>query len=313
MKLITALCVIVGLNTSIWAALPDNYQSLSAMDKQDILWENITADAYAPDQLPTDSVGFSDIIGLLSAEWLLPTFNHVSDEIPLEPNGELRKKLIHTYGSVAKVSLNITEDHPYTGIFASGALGLMRASLATQFTGGWLSTYTPGMALKFLIDRKPSVNLHVMNSLEGQGHNTNFFAKPFSSDLEEPTSFTLKILGRAFTKAVKMLRPDAEPTHLDLDHMATFDRYGFKDNQVVSPYIITFMPANGVWLPQNSTADLRNLLGRLNPGRTLYKVLVSGEDNPTTFKLIGELVLESDFVASEYGDKVLFFQHHLKR
>ncbi len=53
---------------------------------------------------------------------------------------------------------------------------------------------------------------------------------------------------------------------------------------------------------------MRLALAELPKGTILYNVHVRESAN-SDLALLGELVTESEFVASEYGDKQLFFQH----
>ena len=64
-------------------------------------------------------------------------------------------------------------------------------------------------------------------------------------------------------------------------------------------------------MPSQYDEDFRELLADLDEGTVLYTVLVSSRETPNVFQKIGEIVLESRFVASSYGDTILFFQHNL--
>ncbi|OWA54873.1 hypothetical protein BV898_19265 [Hypsibius exemplaris] len=59
--------------------------------------------------------------------------------------------------------------------------------------------------LKILIDEQRSQNLQVMWSVDGQGPNKNFFHNRFSNIIPPPTSFALKVLGKAFDKTIDRL------------------------------------------------------------------------------------------------------------
>ena len=65
-----------------------------------------------------------------------------------------------------------------------------------------------------------------------------------------------------------------------------------------------------VAVPSNSTNDFRlNIVERLTPGTVIYMVYGRPTANFTDALLIGELVSDSEFIASEYGDTLLFFRH----
>ena len=152
------------------ANLPDNYLSLDSSQKQEILWENINK-SHNEQPLPKlKENGFKDIYSILSGLFnLKPSFDFFSDEIP-----DGRKKIIHANGSTGKISFIPAAGHPFTGIYQTGTQGIARLSLATSPSD---TSFTPGMAIKFLLPDNASLNLHVMNALNGQGSDWNFFAK----------------------------------------------------------------------------------------------------------------------------------------
>ena len=78
------------------------------------------------------------------------------------------------------------------------------------------------------------------------------------------------------------------------------------------PYQLIFTPnpANA-WSP-DSKEDLRVHLHRIPPGTLLYNVSARRIPNGPVDHL-GELITRSGFVASQYGDEMLFFQHARKR
>lgn len=82
------------------AGLPADYQDLTAAQKIDALWGSIQASKYpAVTALPSKEPSPA---ALLWPPYLWATLLHSSD---LMPKG--RAKLIHTFGSVCKVSLKI--------------------------------------------------------------------------------------------------------------------------------------------------------------------------------------------------------------
>ena len=85
------------------AGFPADYQDLIAAQKIDALWGSIQASTYpAATALPTEEPSAAAQLRLLWPPYLWATFLHSSD---LMPKG--RAKLIHTFGSVCKVSLKI--------------------------------------------------------------------------------------------------------------------------------------------------------------------------------------------------------------
>lgn len=79
------------------------YEALDASQKLDKLWKGIQGSIYpAGTALPTQEPGAAEQLGLVWPPHLKPSFLHCSDILPAG-----RSKLIHTFGSVAKVTLQI--------------------------------------------------------------------------------------------------------------------------------------------------------------------------------------------------------------
>ncbi|MGQ3888570.1 hypothetical protein ACQUW5_06000 [Legionella sp. CNM-1927-20] len=281
-------------NFSVFAQLPNNYQDLSAQQKQDLLWDAVIK-SHEINPLPElNGNSFKEVFEKLKGLFnLSATFDHISDELP-----KGRVKIIHANGSVGKVTFIPSPNHPFTGIYQKGGIGLARLSLAVAPAE---NTYIPGMAIKFLISQNPSVNLQVMNSLEGQQENWNYFAKDFSNHISHPTSWTLKAIEKIF----EWTRDPAND--LPLWHLAAWTSEGRFEGIPVFPEQIYFKPSSTVsnLIPENSREDFRISFSQIPIG-PLYEVY--GKYRGTEY-YIGTLMLESNLLASHYGDKELFFQH----
>lgn len=294
---LTALLFIIVffiLGHVAFAALPSYYQELSATEKQNLLWNNILASNAEHGQPSTTQNGWGAALKKIKAFFTLKTtFDHENDEIH---HGRI--KIIHANGSVAKIKFNPSSNHPFTGIFQTGGMGLARLSLAVNPEQ---SGYVPGLAIKFLIDNQPSLNIVAMNSLEGQGEDWNFFAKNFTTTIAHAQSFTVKILEQVF----KWTHNPAND--LPVSHLAEIETNGDLVAEPVSPRMLTLVPAKTVQTQINlqSRTDFRTSLSAI-PAGTLYEVY--GNLNGVEYH-IGSLVLDSPLVASEYGDRELFFQH----
>ncbi len=282
---------VLTLAISARAELPQNYQNLDAHDKLTTLWNNISEHPY--EKLPglTNRL-LLQALGSKATLNLMASFQHESDEIP---NGRI--KFIHTYGSCGQVQL-VTQENSYSGIFKTGALGVARLGWAAPPE---LAGYIPGMAVKFLIDGRPSVNIHVLNSLDGQGKNANYFAKIFTNRLQKPKNPILQTLAGLFTLSI------ASPFYLSVDHLASTDNHGYPVNNPSFPETLQFVPRHPDWISEDAKEDLREYLPKLRSGTVLYDVYgISGGEVQT----IGSLKMTSKFVNSEYCDRHLFFQHH---
>jgi hypothetical protein len=294
LSIFSLLLLTLLLSFTSRAALPESYQSWSGLAKQHYLWEKHikpTEYKYLPLYLEG---GFKALLGSHALLDLKKSFTHQSDEMP-----KGRLKIIHTYGAVAKVEFEAAEDSPYTGVL-KGAPGLVRLGWAAPPA---LAGYVPGMAMKFLIDGHPSVNIHVMEKLDGQGENANFFNSAFTNIIPPPKSFMLKLANQLFATAV------TRTTHLALDHLGKRDQFGFAERIPRSPYQIFLIPTQEVQLPRNNREDLRRSLERFGVGTVLYQVYARQNSEKRPPKLIGRVVLTSPFVSSRYGDEKLFFQH----
>lgn len=277
------------------ADLPLDYQELSAIEKLDILWnENLVPNEY--NVVPEiQSLGLFDLVKLMSKSFLAKSFDHESDEMP-----EGRVKLLHPFGSVVKVEFIPSPKANTSGLLKSGAMGIARLSLAGNPN---LMGYTPGMGLKLLVDGKPSVNLHVMNSLSGQDDDQNFFALEFSNILPKPP-FYLTLLAQAFT------RVKSPPTELNVNGIARVNSSGelVKNENIKNVYQIVFRPNPALAIASDTQKDFREELSQIPSGSTLYSVFTRRHAGSNLVK-VGYLVTRSEFVASRYGDENLFFQH----
>ncbi len=287
------LVVVIFLSHPVWAELPADYQQWNAVKKQTYLWEQkIVPSKWHP--LPEiGGGGWNSIIkSVKSMASLNISFTRTCDELPLG-----RPKFIHPSGSVVKIIFVPRKQSPYSGIY-KGGLGLARLSLAGN--PKQIGSYTPGMALKFLIDGYPSVNLHVMNSLDGQGDNQNFFENIFSNSIPEPKSLVLKGLKVWFRLFVK------NPLLLGVHHLARKTTDGSDEKEIIAPDQLYFVPIQTEFIPKDSSRDFRNALSEI-PSRT-HLYMVEAQSDRGLIQ-IGDIYTTSIFLASVYGDHQLFFQH----
>lgn len=299
MKSIFSLFIAV-LSVSAFADLGESYQEQRARTKLDILWNNVSADPYStlPEMkfFPADSYKVTHGYRFVrDAGSLGHSFDHRSDEMP-----KSRIKVIHAYGSAAQIEFVPNGEHPFSGLFQTGAVGIARLSLGVPFAS--TGSFVPGMAIKLLVDGQPSKNMHIMQRLEGQGDNRNFFKYTFTNKLPEPTEKGTRYGAKYFGRFVE------NPIFLRVDHVASFRADGQPVLAVKAPYQIFFQPVEGVAIDE-SAADFRMELARIPVGTRLYDVYATMNEHVTTPIFVGSVYLRSNFVASEYGDKKLYFQH----
>jgi hypothetical protein len=281
------------------ATLPANYSSWTAAEKRAWIWnEGILPSRFSVDHLPP----LQDIKILQMIRASMNTkMDHFSD---IAPHGW--KKSIHRRAIVAQVRY-LPEPTSYSGIYQSGALGLVRLSLtySPEKRG-----FAPGIALKFFQDGAPSKDASFLNSLDSQGQNYNFFAKPFSNYIPPSSSFGARLVSWIFSRASK-------PTHLiSVQH--------FADSSDSSPHQLFLRPAPHLTFPESPPRDFRLDFLALRAGQPLLEVFARKNEALDDFKSlthekirnfnesstkVGTLVLESEFVASEFGDDRLFFRH----
>jgi hypothetical protein len=281
--------------------LPDDYGSWSASRKQSFLWtERILKTKY--ETLPP--LKKIDIPGLFLTA-LKKKMDRQSDESPAD-----WKKAIHAHGSVAQVKFVPVADTPFTGLFKGAEHGFLRISVTADPSDRGVA---PGLALKLLVDGKPSGNVSLLVSLTGQGKNHNLFANEYSNIVPVVKSVGPLLINLIFARVTKY------PTKLSLEDMSEFDQHG-------KPVAKKYHPAQ-LYLVPNSTLgfsemphDFRTDMAKIPIGTAIFEVfgvdpeqadekLMGQPEYRDRAQLIGHLVTTSDFVASSYGDSQLFFRH----
>ena len=286
--------------------LPSNYNTWDAEKKLEILWNQTKSTQYKT--LPTKT-SFTDLIRSLRYKIAAPAFHLYSD---LKPKKDL--KILHPFGSVAPVDFVITNPNtPYSGLFKTGGSGLLRLSLAIFDQ----KDIIPGLAIKILVDGMPSQNTHLMKGLDGQGTNMDLFKYEYSNIIPEPTKGTFRFAAIFFKRTIKKLKrkfpgqdQGGSAFRRPVNSWATVTRNGMMvpKEKVVAPYKITFMaPKNNRFkINPSDQRDFREVLGEMNHGTIMYEVFVSGEEEPVK---IGHIILKEKFIASDFGDTLLNFQH----
>jgi hypothetical protein len=279
---------------ALHAVTSPSFQTAGARKKQEILWDFISGLPYGA--LPSAYISdFTTISRLMSRPFLRKAF--VQDDDVRPP----RTKSFHTFGTVAKIRFVADGSHPYTGIFASGAVGVMRASLAVG-----MPKYSPAVSFKFLLDgAHPSENLLLHQSLDLQA-SRDFFERA-------PTNHTILPVTFPNTLIVKMFRiwlsPISKPIEIQrLDHLAEVTCAGTAVKSPLAPELVYFYGADEVRNDPASTDDFRSILERVPSGSLVYRIY--GKTTRGDKQIyIGSVSVESSFVASEFGDRILAFKH----
>jgi len=285
--------------SSLAMSLPDGYSLLRAEEKLDALWARVSSDPYPEGALPTSVPGPWGRRKLFSTEFNRGSFELPGDELPPD-----RPKLVHTYGTCALVTLKITSPHAYTGVFAKGGAALLRFSDAK---GG--GAFMPSIALKFMVTGKPSLNLLALPTAYREKGDLRCFSSAYSNATVPAKEFDSKLVQSAFQKAAKALGGTRlYAVYLPLHHLAGLHADGTSAASPVVPDRVEFHPTEEAKRACPDGKDFRTSLGRMPAGIKLFDVRVGEKiDQPT--QPMGEVWLDSTFVASRYGDERLFFAH----
>ena len=296
------------------ARAPDPVMSArNACQKADSMWNDKIVPSRYEQLPPLASPGLFDLLTLTTGDFSVKTLTTQGDE--LEPD---RHKLIHAFGAEARMRLVIDPAAAggYTGIFRSGAECVIgRFSLASKPTA---DGSIPGLALKFFIaGDQPSVNLALMNSIDGQsGH--NFFAQTFSNILPPAKAFPKRVLASGFERsAAQFGAKDTNPGRLTLEHLAATLPDGKPVAAPSEPYQLLFRPsapARALMQDASAADDFRLKLAALPVDQAVYDIYTLAEDEPAeNARILGQLILSAPLVSSHYGDEKLFFRHNMAR
>jgi hypothetical protein len=280
-------------------SLPADYQKRSASEKLDLVWAKVNSDPYPEGALPTRIPGPWGRRKLFSVEFNRGSFELPGDELPPD-----RPKLVHTYGSCARVTMKVTASLPYTGLFQTGGEALIRFSDAKGGSG-----FVPSLALKFMVDGRPSLNLLTLPSEHREKGDKRCFSSAYCNATPPARELDTKLVQRAFLKTAQELGGTRlYAVYLPLHHLAQSFTDGQSPDKPVVPDRIEFHPTEDVKRLCPDTPDFRTSLARIPKGTKLFDVHVAQRiDMPTV--LLGELYLDSPWVASRYGDERLFFAH----
>jgi len=217
-----------------------------------------------------------------------------------------RPKFIHARGAVAQVDLETKSDSPFSGLLSpmpkGGAAGLLRVSQVARADGD--AAVTPAIALKLLIDEKPSADVLAMNHTVGQGRDFNPFTNPMTNDLTE-THEELRAAQRLMSFFFKLI--SFQPRRMVSTHLAEQFRDGANAANPVAPDRLEFRATDEAKAAFDGRAgvDFRIVLTDLEPGTTLYEItgITNGRVSP-----VASLKMGTKFVSSDGGDR-LFFRH----
>jgi hypothetical protein len=213
---------------------------------------------------------------------------------------EERTKSFHTFGvtGAARFETEVNPSSPYTGLFVTGAPALIRLSIAAD-----KSMYTPGAALKFFVDGKPSVNMHAIPNLDAL-RTYDFFEQDFTNKVPVPQTFA----GKGLRMSLNPLVPGF--THLPLTKLAETDCTGKVSTGCVRAPEQLLLRGVKHFDATAQEGDFRDALRTMfTPGDTLFEMF--GRDGDEAERRLGRIVLTQPLVASAFGDRQLHFHHSL--
>ena len=279
---------------AIEAVSAPQFGAATACQKQAIFWDFISGTPYDP--LPSAHTSqLQTFSRLLSRSFLKQSFV-LNDDVRLP-----RIKAFHAFGTAAKVNFVADGNHPFTGIFATGAAGIARASLAVG-----MPDYSPAISFKFLLDGPhPSQNLLLHQSLDPQS-SRDFFERSQCNRTLIPSIFPTSLVTPMLRFWLTSVSDPFE--HQLLDHLADVTSDGTRISHPVAPELVNLYSPDEVHNDPGSTEDFRTLLGEIPSGTLIYRMYgrITKKAAPI---YIGSITTESAFIASEFQDRVLAFKH----
>lgn len=282
--------------------LPVDYPLWTADQKQQCLWVDRILRSQYETLPPLKSI---DVMGLFRTA-LRKKMNRQCDEVPSS-----WEKAVHAHGSVAKIRFVSAANTPFTGLFQEADYGLLRISLAGNPRK---RRVVPGLAIKLLVDGHHSENVSALVSMTGQGRNYNVLAHEFSNIV-----FPSRQIGPNLVNLM-LIRASRFPTKLSLKDWASVNQYGEPVVHPQAPYQIFLVPNPNIRFVSRTPHDFRKDLARIDADTRLFTVYAldpkRGDElkmDPAKVRLraqcIGYIDTTSEFVASYYGDRHLFFRH----
>lgn len=291
--------------------IPKGYEKLGACAKQDFLWKEIEKSKH--EKLPKfEKMNVLKLVGM-GFQSMTKKVSHAYDVAPND-----WKKYLHRRGAVAKVKIVGNPDSQFTGTFMGAECGLLRLSLTYKPAGK--RGVAPGLALKVLRDKVPSANISALYTLKGQGKNYNFFKNSLSNIVPIGNDIGLKLVHSIFKRVTDY------PEQVGAEDMAAYDAKGIKGSVVRAPKQIFFVPTDTISKKfSDKKHDVREDFLSIDSGTVLYKIYsvdsMHKDFNYHDYSIgkmeeflkdsteIGEVIMTSPFVASEFGDTKIFFKH----
>ena len=301
---------------------PADYGAMPAAQKADVLWDLITANQTGGSFMPLTETG--KIAG--SCPYL-----KLMQSVQLDWREEGHRKISHGIGAHARAYINWLPNN-YTGMYQEAYHCLVRLANPAK-PGKWtppFNSYGPNLAIKCLNDGPTSVNLQALWQLDGYSvypsgkkWSCSYFEAPLASHTPRRDDLLCKFCPGSFHGGAlipKFDKADSKSMLIGTSQLAEVRQNGEKETEVLRfPFVLMFVPSspshNKVPCSFNDfTSQLLDESHFYN-GTVLYDIHAVDapwSDRPNgrpSMSKIGEVVLQSNFVKSTFGDTRLFFRH----
>ena len=281
-------------------ALPADYDSLTADEKLEALWSRVSAEPYPDGPLPSEPPSTWARRKLFTVSHDRVSFEHTSDVVPAG-----RTKLVHAHGTCACVTWKVDDAHGFTGVFARGGRGLLRFSDAT---GG--PVFSPSFAIKFPVSGGPSLNFFALPYEPRSGRDRDPLSSVYANGSPPPKAAPAKAVAWAFQRTADALGGTRlYAVYLPLHELAERDLEGERVGDPEVPDRVELRATEQARAALADADDWRRKLEGLQPGTPLFDMSISPHREEKA-KPYGTLVLDTEVVASRWGDERLWFQHH---
>ena len=297
MKFTFLFQALILLTTQNSFALEEYSNKWSADKKLKYLWNQIERTSYQEEIPGYEKTNISALLKNLLAN---DKKNNPTDII-----GEGYIKGIHRRASVAKVKFRPALDNQRLDLWGGLDYALLRISL-TEVPNE--NIYKPGLALKVLVDGQASANLSMLVDLDGFA-SSNIFEKTYSNIVPEPQTVKGKLGVALFRLRSKY------PRAIKVDRFSSVNQTGKKVNSDKVKQLY-FKPNEILSKTHFNYSDPRMyLMNDLEEEKVLFHVYAGCN---TTYsyqvfsgcaKYLGDIVLDSKFMSSSFGDERLFFTH----
>jgi hypothetical protein len=171
------------------------------------------------------------------------------------------------------------------------------------------SNFLPSLAFKFFIDGRSSTNVLVLPTAYRDKGDRRCFSSTYCNATTPAKELDTKLVQRTFQKTAKAMGTSRlYAVYLPLHDFASIRTDGSKPENPVVPDRLEFVPTDEVKAACPDLPDFRRALAAIPVGTILFRVFASPKiDKP--LQPVGEVRLDSAWVASAYGDTRLFFQH----